>query len=387
MGVPFGVGHWEQGSASRATRATVATRRVTVQLAVHTIECQQREAGDDMVSDRGLEVLRVIVQDYVASREPVGSKSIVERHSFGVSAATIRNDMALLEDEELITAPHTSSGRVPTDKGYRVFVDQLTDVRPLTTAQRGAIEAFLGQSVDLDDVLARTVRLLSQLTHQVALVQYPSLTSARVRHVELVPLTETRLMTVFITDSGRVEQRVLDVATPIDEVLVGELRAKLNSALGGLGLSDAAAKLVTFVDGFAPERHPVVRQIAASLSEQVLANKQDRLLMAGTANLARTEEDFSGSIYPVLEAIEEQVTLLRLFGEMEIEPGGVLARIGRENADYGLGETSVVTSGYSSTGGSVARLGVLGPTRMDYSNNMAAVRAVARYLSRLLGTE
>ncbi|MDJ0335431.1 heat-inducible transcriptional repressor HrcA [Salinibacterium sp. G-O1] len=340
-----------------------------------------------MVSDRGLEVLRVIVQDYVASREPVGSKSIVERHSFGVSAATIRNDMALLEDEELITAPHTSSGRVPTDKGYRVFVDQLSDVRPLTPAQRGAIEAFLGQSVDLDDVLARTVRLLSQLTSQVALVQYPSLSTARVRHVELVPLTDTRLMTVFITDSGRVEQRVLDIATPIDEILIGELRAKLNSSLGGLGLADAATKLTTFVESFAPERHHMVKQIVASLSEQVLANKQDRLLMAGTANLARTEEDFSGSIYPVLEAIEEQVTLLKLFGEMEIEPGGVLARIGRENAGYGLGETSVVSSGYSSSGGSVARLGVLGPTRMDYSNNMAAVRAVARYLSRLLGTE
>lgn len=340
-----------------------------------------------MVSDRGLEVLRVIVQDYVASREPVGSKSIVERHSFGVSAATIRNDMALLEDEELITAPHTSSGRVPTDKGYRVFVDQLADLRPLTPAQRGAIEAFLGESVDLDDVLARTVRLLSQLTRQVALVQYPSLTTARVRHVELVPLTDTRLMTVFITDSGRVEQRLIDVAAPVDEMLIGELRAKLNSALGGLGLSDAATKLTTFVEGFASERRPVVQQIVASLTEQVLANRQDRLLMAGTANLARTEDDFSGSIYPVLEAIEEQVTLLKLFGEMEIEPGGVLARIGRENAGYGLGETSVVTSGYSSSGGSVARLGVLGPTRMDYSNNMAAVRAVARYLSRLLGTE
>ena len=117
-----------------------------------------------MVSERGLEVLRVIVQDYVASQEPVGSKAIVERHSFGVSAATIRNDMAQLEEEELIAAPHTSSGRVPTDKGYRVFVDQLTELRPLSVAQRQAIETFLGEAVDLDDVLARTVRLLSQFT-------------------------------------------------------------------------------------------------------------------------------------------------------------------------------------------------------------------------------
>src|SRR3978361_666138 len=119
-----------------------------------------------MVSGRSLDVLRVIVQDYVASREPVGSKSIVERHAFGVSAATIRNDMAALEEEELIVAPHTSSGRVPTDKGYRLFVDQLADLRPLNHAQRQAIELFLGESIDLDDVLARTVRLLSQLTNQ-----------------------------------------------------------------------------------------------------------------------------------------------------------------------------------------------------------------------------
>ena len=101
----------------------------------------------------------------------------------------------------------------------------------------------------------------------------------------------------------------------------------------------------------------------------------------------RTEEDFSGSIYPVLEAIEEQVTLLKLFGEVVIDRNGVAVSIGRENAEFGLGETSVLTSGYTSSGGGIARLGVLGPTRMDYSNNMAAVRAVARYLTRLLGED
>jgi heat-inducible transcriptional repressor len=201
-----------------------------------------------------------------------------------------------------------------------------------------------------------------------------------------VTLGGTRLMTVFITDSGRVEQRLIDVPG-VDDELIATLRSSLNASLGGLNLSDAAARLGTFAEAFPPERRAIVEQITAALTEQVLANRQDRLVMAGTANLARTEDDFSGSIFPVLEAIEEQVTLLRLFGEMEIEPGGVSARIGRENAGFGLSETSVVTSGYSSAGGSVARLGVLGPTRMDYSNNMAAVRAVARYLSRLLGTD
>jgi heat-inducible transcriptional repressor len=340
-----------------------------------------------MVSERSLAVLRVIVQDYVASREPVGSKTIVERHSFGVSAATIRNDMAQLEEEELITAPHTSSGRVPTDKGYRVFVDQLTDLRPLSSGQRQAIETFLGQAVDLDDVLARTVRLLSQLTSQVALAQYPSFGSSRVRHVELVVLAPTRLMTVLITDTGRVDQRLLDGAHGLDDDGLGELRAAFNSELGGLALGDAAENLSRVAASVPPDRAAIAAEIARSIGEQVAAHRQDRLVMAGAANLARTESDFSGSIFPVLEAIEEQVTLLKLFGEMEIDEDGVAVSIGHENDGFGLGETSVLASGYTASGGSVARLGVLGPTRMDYSNNMVAVRAVARYLTRLLGED
>jgi heat-inducible transcriptional repressor len=340
-----------------------------------------------MVSDRSLEVLRVIVQDYVASREPVGSKSIVERHSFGVSAATIRNDMALLEEEELIVAPHTSSGRVPTDKGYRVFVDQLADLRPLSSAQRQAIETFLGQSVDLDDVLSRTVRLLSQLTHQVALVQYPTLSRSRVRHVEIVPLAPRRLMTVFITDTGRVEQRLVDTAGDIDELFLAELRSTINARLGGLALADVAGSLAHIGASYPADRRDLVAQIAASIVEQATERRQERLVMAGTANLVRTEEDFNGSIFPVLEAIEEQVTLLKLFGEVDGDHHGVAVTIGRENAEFGLGETSVLSSGYTSSGGALARLGVLGPTRMDYSNNMAAVRAVARYLTRLLGDD
>ncbi|HEY0259414.1 MAG TPA: heat-inducible transcriptional repressor HrcA [Lacisediminihabitans sp.] len=340
-----------------------------------------------MVSDRGLDVLRVIVQDYVASREPVGSKSIVDRHSFGVSAATIRNDMALLEEEELIAAPHTSSGRIPTDKGYRVFVNQLADLRPLSPAQRTAIQKFLGQSADLDEVLGRTVRLLSQLTHQVALVQYPSLTRSRIRHVELVQLATTRMMTVLITDTGRVEQRLIDVSAQLDDEFLGQLRTRLNASLGGLALAEAAEELSRFDEQFPADRSPVVKQIATALIEQVLANRQDKLVMAGAANLVRTEEDFTGSIFPVLEAIEEQVTLLRLFGEMEPDQSGFAVSIGSENASFGLGETSVLTTGYTASGGERSRLGVIGPTRMDYSNNIAAVRAVARYLSRLLGEE
>ena len=139
-----------------------------------------------MQEERRLAVLRAIVEDFVATEEPVGSKALVERHGLNVSPATVRNDMAALEDEGYITQPHTSAGRVPTDKGYRLFVDRLTTVKPMSVAEKRAISTFLDGAVDLDDVVNRSVRVLSQLTRQVAVVQYPTLSRSTVRHVELV---------------------------------------------------------------------------------------------------------------------------------------------------------------------------------------------------------
>lgn len=339
-----------------------------------------------MVSERGLEVLRAIVQDYVDTREPVGSKTIVERHAFGVSAATIRNDMALLEDEELITAPHTSSGRVPTDKGYRVFVDHLAELRPLSSAQRSAISAFLEGSGDLDDVLARTVRALTRLTGQVAIVQYPSFARANVTHVELVQLGGGRMLVIVVTDTGRVSQRLTFVRDEFDESDLARIRAELGTLLVGRPVREGLQRIA---DRLAAERlHPAAHEVATdeivkAVAEELEEFRQDKLVMAGSANLARSEADFRGSIYPLLEAIEEQVTLLRLMGEMVTDAHGLSASIGRENEPFGLAEASVVASDYDATG-SRARVGVMGPTRMDYPTNLAAVRAVARYLTRML---
>src|SRR3954462_3759734 len=164
-----------------------------------------------MQNDRRLAVLRAIVEDYVSTEEPVGSKALVERHGLGVSPATVRNDMAVLEEEGYITQPHTSAGRVPTDKGHPPFVDRLTPVKPMSQAERRAIASFLDGAVDLDDVVQRSVRLLSQLTRQVAVVQYPILARSTVRHVELVALTPARLLVVLILSTGRVEQRLVEL--------------------------------------------------------------------------------------------------------------------------------------------------------------------------------
>ncbi|MFI7707017.1 heat-inducible transcriptional repressor HrcA [Nonomuraea sp. NPDC049480] len=334
-----------------------------------------------MLDDRKLAVLRAIVEDYVSTNEPVGSKALAERHNLKVSPATIRNDMAALEEEGYITQPHTSAGRVPTDKGYRLFVDRLSQVKPLSGAERRAIETFLAGAVDLDDVVTRTVRLLAQLTRQVAVVQYPTLTRSTVRHVELVPLHDRRVMLVLITNTGRVEQRVIELPEVVDETRIAHLRAVLNTGLDGCGLSTVPELVADLPERLPAEDRPAAATILSVLLETLVERHDEKIVFAGAANLAGA--GFSTGLRDVLEALEEQVVLMRLLGETTSDtPSALTVRIGSENP-Y-LRGTSVVATGYGSGDNQLARLGVLGPTRMDYPVTMGAVRAVARYVSQIL---
>lgn len=265
-----------------------------------------------MLDDRKLAVLRAIVEDYVSTNEPVGSKALADRHNLGVSPATIRNDMAALEEQGYITQPHTSAGRVPTDKGYRLFVDRLSQIKPLSGAERRAIETFLAGAVDLDEIVMRTVRLLAQLTRQVAVVQYPSLTRSSVRHVEIVPLAERRVMLVLITNTGRVEQRVVDLPEAIADDRIANLRAVLNACLDGCGLSQVPETVADIPDRLPPEDRPVAATILSVLLETLVERHEEKIVFGGTANLAAA--DFSIGLRDVLEALEEQVVLIRLLG-------------------------------------------------------------------------
>lgn len=339
-----------------------------------------------MLEERRLAVLRAIVEDYVSTREPVGSKALVERHALGVSSATIRNDMAVLEDEGYIAQPHTSAGRVPTDLGYRAFVDRLSGVKPLSGAERRAISNFLSGAVDLDDVMTRSVRLLAQITRQVALVQYPSLVRASVRHVELVALSETRFLLILIADTGRVEQRVIDMPSPLTEELLSTLRSRLLVLCVGTRCADLGGAVANLMDEFPADDRPGVATLVATLIETAVDREEQRVVLGGTANLARYRDAFATNLEPVLEALEEQVVLLRLLGEATIS-SEMSIRIGHENPVEDLQGTSVIATGYGRDDALIAGLGIVGPTHMDYPGSIAAVRAVAEYLSRILGDQ
>lgn len=365
-----------------------------------------------MADDRRLKVLSAIVTDYVRTREPVGSRALVERYRLGVSPATIRNDMAALESEGYIHQPHTSAGRVPTQKGYRLFVDEVARVKPLSAPERAAVTALLTGEVDLEAAVARAVRVLAQLTGQLAVVEYPSLRATALRHLELVVLDPRRLLVVIITDSGRVEQRTVlvpqaagagqhggagagehgaaEAAQVLDPAVVERLRIRLNAALVGRRAEQVPPVLLELARHAPDDERQVLAAVSTVLVEALRPDAEERLAVAGTANLARSTPDFR-SLDALLDAVEEQVVLLRLLADSVGTPAGadgledMRVSIGAENRDSALAEASVVSAAYGTGPGSaVAHLGVVGPTRMDYPATMSAVRAVARYLSRFL---
>ena len=278
-------------------------------------------------------------------RSRSGSKSLAERYSLGVSPATVRNDMAALEDEGYIAQPHTSAGRVPTDLGYRLFVDRLSTVKPLSVAERRAIESFLEGAVDLDDVVRRSVRLLAQITRQVAVVQYPTLSRSAVRHVEVVAMTPSRLLLVLITDKGRVEQRVVEMPRRPSPTTTSPTCAGCSArrcTASGSSTSrprwpscpsrcrrSCARHIVR-----AGHRRPRGARRAAGGTGRAGRHRQPHRRRAAPASTSRS------ALRPVLEALEEQVVLLRLLGHAD-EADTVTVRIGHENDVEGLQSASV----------------------------------------------
>lgn len=353
------------------------------------------------VSARSLQVLHAIVADYVANNEPVGSKTIVSRYALGVSAATIRNDMALLEEAQLVTTPHTSAGRIPTDKGFRLYVDTLAKQQPLSRAQKAAIAQFLGQAESLDEALERAARMLAQLTNQVAVIQYPQTANVQVRHLDLVPLSSTRLLSVLIAGNGLVTQQQLELnGVSLTQEFAQQTQQLLCGLIVGKDLETASLNLeavaVTVVKQYPAAMQQAMADIFAAVSGQLIAGLPAKLQVSGTANVSRAGNRLT-QVERILTALEEQVTLLQLFNELSKEETAidplpengkedrVKALIGSENAAYGLDDAAILAGDYATGYGTYAKVGVLGPVRMDYAANMAAVRAVARYLSKLLG--
>lgn len=333
------------------------------------------------LDERKARILDAIVREYVTHGEPVGSKRLVETYRLNVSAATVRNEMSALEESGYIAQPHTSAGRVPTDRGYRHFVDAIGRPGPLTEGERSALRGFLGSSHDLEDLLRRTTSVLAQLTRHAAMVLAPAVDRTRVKLVELVDLTPRTVLVLFISETGRVEKRMVELDRPFAPSDLARVRALVNTAAAGIRLAEVRDAIVGQTETAPSELHALLAAVAEVATVVDDDASPDRVFVGGHAALAGAGTFPGDDLHHLYELLEERLTLSKLLAESTAGAGPVV-RIGEENTTLGVRSASLVTTAYGSS--SAGSLGVIGPTRMDYPSVIAAVQAVADQLQASL---
>lgn len=348
---------------------------------------QTQSAGttEQPLDDRKATILRAIVSYYVTAGEPVGSKTLVDRYGLGVSSATVRNEMAALEEMGYIFQPHTSAGRIPTDRGYRYFVNAYAAGAKLPSAETKQIETFYDEARwELEDALRQTAGLLSTMTNNAALVFSPALDRSVARHVELVGLGGDRAMVVIVSDTGRVENHVVRVPEDSDDVQLDRTAAVLNRLIVGKPLESAAQTIFDAVEGIPVELRDAATRVGTVLESALAAHEGERVFLEGTSNMV-DEHKFSDleTVRQVIGALEHRRILLELLAE-GLSVDSMSVRIGSENLIEEMQHCAVITAPYGTEGMVLGTLGIVGPTRMDYRRTIAAVYEVASNLGRML---
>jgi heat-inducible transcriptional repressor len=333
------------------------------------------------LSARQREILRGVVEEYVATGQPVGSRTLVERTRLGVSPSTVRSELSELESQGLLTHPHTSAGRVPTERGYRYYADRLLErLEPQPT---GFPLDLRSARNEVDAALQATTEMLSELTRLLALVSAPSMGSATVRHVEVLVLQQQVLMAVVITSTGSVTKRVYRFEEPIDPGLANWAGQYLNDRVAGLELGSHVLRRRLDDPTLGPRESAFLGSLR-SLFAEALATEQQSLYVGGTAGLL---EDLRGeeleSYHRLLEVLEKRAALLDVLSQA-LDPRRTFVRVGPELEHPAMRNLSLVGASYGLTNRTLGAVTLLGPVRMDYDKAIRSVRAAAHELSRFV---
>lgn len=332
-----------------------------------------------MLSDRRQIVLRALIEEYIARALPVGSRTLVERYNLGISSATVRNELSLLEEMGYLAQPHTSAGRVPTDFGYRAFVDELLSEGNSDDGEDALARELRESASDLDDLMDRTSQALARFTDCMTLLVPPRILSVNIRLVNLVLLTPQRLLTVIVTEDGQVFDRQMDLPRDFTQDEIGKTQEALNSVLVGTSLSSTSGELPLGASGLHDDLFGMVMaEILACLKDQ---NAIKAHPLGISHLLGKPEFSDSSCLMPVLEELEGDTMLLRVFNDAAASDEPVV-RIGHENDSEALSSVSLIANRFGEAEHSGLIL-IVGPTRMDYSQVLKAVRAARNVLKDL----
>ena len=332
-----------------------------------------------MLSDRRQIVLRALIEEYIARALPVGSRTLVERYNLGISSATVRNELSLLEEMGYLVQPHTSAGRIPTDFGYRAFVDELLSESDPDNGEDALARELRESASDLDDLMDRTSQALARFTDCMTLLVPPRILSVDIRLVNLVLLTPQRLLIVIVTEDGQVFDRQMDLPRDYSQDEIGKTQEALNNILVGTSLSSTSGELPLGASGVHDDLfRMVMAEILACLKDQ---NAIKAHPLGISHLLGKPEFSDSSCLMPVLEELEGDTMLLRVFNDAAASEEPVV-RIGHENDSEALSSVSLIANRFGEAEHSGLIL-IVGPTRMDYSQVLKAVRAARNVLKDL----
>jgi heat-inducible transcriptional repressor len=332
------------------------------------------------LTDRRQAVLGLVVRQYIATAMPVGSKTIVEQYGLGISSATIRNEMAYLEEQGYLTHPHTSAGRVPTEKGYRYFVERLMGEAELPLAEQRTIRHQFHQArLDPEQWMRLAAAVLARTAHSTSLVAAPTVARCHFKHLELIAAHGSRILLVLVLREGVIKQQTLTLIHPVAQEELSQVADRLNGLLAGLSTDQIAASSYHLT--------PLEEQIAklvVRIMEEAEARSSGEIYRDGLMNIFRQPE-FSEmeNVRPIIRILEEQSLLEAILAEV-LNSSGVQVIIGGEGRWHELSECSVVLAPYGEAGRAVGALGILGPMRMRYGRAISTVRYVADLLSDLI---
>ncbi|MBE0599128.1 MAG: heat-inducible transcription repressor HrcA [Desulfuromonadales bacterium] len=343
--------------------------------------------GEEL-NERSRRILEALIEDHIESAEPVGSRTITRRHQLGVSPATVRNVMADLEEMGYICAPHTSAGRIPTEKGYRFYIDSLLQVRQLSQADQQRIEQhYRLKGMRVEEVLREAGKVLSSISHYTGLVLAPRFTSTVFRHIEFIRLSSGRVLAILVTRSGTVQNRLVELEEDLRQGELEQMTNYLNRTLTGLTIQEVRARILQEMAEEKALYSSLLTQ-ALQLSRQLFQDEAaGEVFIEGAANIFEQPEfaDLE-RMKRLFRAFEQKSRLVALLDKSQ-QAEGVQIFIGAESEYSEIEGCSLVTASYSNRLGTIGTLGVIGPTRMPYSLVIPIVDYTARLVSKLLETD
>jgi len=342
----------------------------------------------EFLSDRCQKILEAIIEEYIATAQPVGSKSLTRNQGIKLSPASVRNVMAELEDLGYLTSPHTSAGRIPTEKGYRFYVDSLLRVSDLDVRQKDQIELTYRQhGLQMADMLHEASRTLSTVCHYTGLVMIPRLRTTTFRHIEFVKLSQRQVLAVFVTQSGLVQNKLVEVDEDLQPRDLEKITNYLNQTMNGLSIQEVRARIIAEMAQEKALYDHLLRRAFVLSSAALVDETIGDVIIEGTSHFLEQPE-FSDlpRMKRIVQTFEQKSILVDLL-DRGLEAKGVQVVIGSETAYSELADCSLITAAYSGRRGTLGTLGVIGPNRMPYSTIIPIVDYTANLISRLLDTE